>query len=315
MKIPTLIGIALILALTGSLGFWFFNRGEIENKSNFEISDLQVANISNEAVTIIWQTNLATTGQVLYGESENLNRKSADNRDLKNPKERLIHFVTLKNLKPASNYFYRITNNSISYPEKTLEFKTAAIANIDELNFSFIKPLKGTILNTNLNPIDESLIFLKIPGVQDLATFSSTAGNFILPLKLVLTQDLNQIFNIPQNTPATLTVKKGVLESSVKLTISESTVNLPAVTIGSSLDLSNYVPTPLTTISIKTNTKVNFDFNSDGKINSLDLAILRGKATSKSLINPQDRIKFDINSDGIVNREDVDVFSRSLVIN
>lgn len=312
MKIPTLIGIALILALAGSLGFWFFNREEIENKSDLEISDLQLANISNTSVTIIWQTNLAATGQVLYGESENLNQKSADNRDLRNPKERLIHFVTLKNLKPASHYFYKITNNSISYPEKTLKFKTAAIANIDELNFSFIKPLKGTILNINFNPIDESLIFLKIPGVQDLATFSSTAGNFILPLKLVLTQDLNQIFNIPPNTPATLTVRKGKLESSVKFTISESTVNLPAVTIGSSLDLSNYVPTPITIISIKTSPQVNFDFNTDGKINSLDLAILREKVTSKSLLSPQDRLKFDINSDGVVDPEDVDVFSRSI---
>lgn len=315
MKIPTLIGMALIFALVGSLVFWFFSRGDIQNKSNFEISDLQIVNITDTTVTIVWQTNAPAIGEVHFGEFENLNQKSKDNRDLKKLTERLTHFVTIKNLKPDTRYFYKITNNSLSYPDKTLEFKTANINSPYDLNFSFPKPLKGTILNTNLNPIDESLIYLKIPGAQNLATFSSTAGNFILPLKLVLSEDLNQFFNIPSDTQATLIIKKGKLESKVKLFISESTVNLPPIPIGSNLDLSSYVKPPFTTISIRQTKIGSFDFNSDGIINSLDLAILRGKVGSKTLLSPEDQIKFDINSDGVADEEDIDVFSRSLTGN
>lgn len=247
MKIPTLVGLALILALIGSLVFWFFNSEKTQNKSNVETRDLQVVNISDTMVTIVWQTNLPTIGEVHFGESENLNYKSKDNRDLKKPNERFTHFVTLKNLKPYTRYFYRIINNSRSYPaypEKTLEFTTANINNPDDLNFSFLKPIKGTVLNTNLNPIDESLIYLNIPGAQNLATFSSTAGNFILPLKLVLSEDFSQVFNIPPDTQATLTIKKGGLESKINLSISASTVNLPPVSIGSNLDLSSYIKPP-----------------------------------------------------------------------
>lgn len=315
MKIPTLIGIALLIALLTSLGFWFFSRGKDEIKASFVVSELRAVNISDNTATLVWQTNLPTIGQVEYGESENLDQKAIDNRDLKNPSEKLTHFVTLKNLKPNTRYFYKVTNNSVSHPVKAMEFQTANIPQLDDLNFSFIRPLKGTILNTNLNPVDESLIFIEIPGAQPLATFSSTAGNFIMPLKLVLSEDLSQVFNIPSDTSAALTVSKGALESKVKLLISESTVNLPPITLGSNLDLSGYVQSPLKTISIGTTKQVNFDFNTDGKINSLDLAILRGKAGSRSLLNQEDQVKFDVNSDGIVDQEDVSVFSKSLVGN
>lgn len=315
MRIPTLIGIALIIALLGSLGFWFFSREKNQTQTSFAVSNLEIANTSNSAITIVWQTNLPAVGQIHFGESENLNQKASDNRDYKTSTPRLTHFATLKNLKPNTRYLYKIVNDSGSYPLKALEFKTANAANLDDLNFSFIKPLKGTILNTNLNPIDESLIFLEIPGAQSLATFSSTAGNFILPLKLVLNKDLVQVFNIPPGTIAILTVRKGTLESKVKISISDSTVNLPPVTIGSNLDLTNYVKSPLTTITIGQGRKGTSDFNNDGKINSLDLAILRGKAGSRSTLSREDQIKFDINSDGIVDQNDIDVFSRSLVTN
>lgn len=312
MKIPTLIGLAFIIALIGSFGFWFLNQGTAPGV-NFEVTDLQIANISTSNATVVWQTNLPSSGKVVYGESWNLNLESSDNRDSDSPSARKTHFVTLKNLKPNTHYFYKIINNSSNYPPNPLEFKTANLKDSNELNFSFLKPIKGTILSTTLNPVDESLIFLKIPGAQELATFSSTAGNFILPLKLVLDQDLTKIFNIPQNTQATMVVKNNNLESKVKIVISDSTINLPPITIGTSLDLTKYVNTPITKISIQTTSPASFDFNSDGKINSLDLAILREKASSRNLPRPEDISKFDINSDGVIDLDDTEVFSKSLI--
>lgn len=312
MKIPTLIGIALIVALIGSLGLWFYSR-ETPVEDKIEVLDLQTANISGDTATIVWQTNSPAIGEVLFAETENLSQTAPDNRDSKSPLSRITHFVTIKNIKPDTKYFYKIKNNNSITPEKALGFKTSNLKPSEDLDFSFLKPIKGTILNTNLNPIDESLIFLEIPGAQPLASFSSTAGNFILPLKLVLSKDETKIFNIPQDTQATISVKKGKLESRVKIVISDSTVNLPPIAIGNNLDLSNYVHAPITAISFGKESPVSLDFNSDGIINSLDLAILRGKAGTNSLLNIQERQKFDTNSDGIVDQKDVDNFSKTLV--
>lgn len=315
MKIPTLIGIALIIAFISLSAYWFFYTSKSAETAGFEITNLQALNISNNTATIVWQTSSPSQGQVIYGESGNLDLRASDNRDIKKISARVTHFVTLKNLKPNTRYFFKIENNSSAYPETPMEFTTSNLDVDDNLNFSFIKPIKGTILNTNLNPVDESLIFISIPGAQDLATFSSTAGNFIMPLKLVLDKELKQIYNIPNGSSAEMIVKKQELESKVKIIISDSTVNLPPVTIGTSLDLSKYIAPPITVISIGSNRQTNFDFNGDGKINSLDLAILRGKASSRNSSGKEDIQKFDITSDGIINQDDVEVFSRSLVKN
>lgn len=312
MKIPTLIGIALIITIIVSAVLYLY-RQKADSFQKPGITDLQTVNIFEDAATIVWQTDIPLTGEVVYGENENLGSKAPDNRDRGEVKPRITHFVTLNNLKPNTRYLYKVRSGLSEYPEKNMEFTTATEQpSTDEISFSFLKPLKGTILNTNLNPIDESLIFLNIPGAENLATFSSTAGNFILPLKQVYTPALDQIFTVPADTKGTLTIKKGPLQSEVKILISDKTVNLPPVSIGNNLDLTNYKPQPISTISLGANTRIKLDFNNDGKINSLDLAILRGKTTPKKVLNLEEQAGFDVTSDGVVDQKDIDEFSKYL---
>jgi hypothetical protein len=314
MKIPTLIGIALLITLIVSLGLYFYYKKQA-TVINFQITNLEVVNITNTSATIIWQSSSPSAGQVIYSEFEPLNGQAVDTRDRGQLKERLIHFVTLNNLKPGTKYIYKVKNNS-EVMQKSLDFKTANIPDFSEgdLNFSFIKPLKGTVLNANLNPIDESLIFLKIPGAQKLATFSSTAGNFILPLKTVLSQDLSKFFIIAPNTAADLNIVSGKMTSDIKILISENTANLPPIPIGSNLDLSNFKPQPITKIIFNAAPVTGIDFNGDGKVNSLDLAMLRETAKPGGLRGTA-QSKFDINGDGTVDQKDVDEFSKMLTEN
>lgn len=316
MKIPTLLGITLIIAIIGSLVYWFFYRQTIPLGQQIQVKELQAVNISDTSTTLVWQTNTPAFGEVNYGQTQKLGLKASDNRNRFDPKPRLTHFVTITNLKPDTQYFYKISSDSYFYPEKAAAFKTApAIDPSNDLEFSFIKPLKGTILNTNLNPIDESLIFIKIPGAQNLATFSSTSGNFILPLKLVLSEDLSQVFFIPEGTPAKLSIKKGDLTSEVKILISDKTINLPPIPIGNNLDLENFQPQSITKISFGERTQIKLDFNNDSKINSLDLAMLRAQINSRGTPSTENLNRYDVNPDGILDQKDIDAFSKTLQVN
>lgn len=315
MRIPTLVGLALLITLIVSLGLYLYYYKEQPKAADFQITNLEVVNIGRTSATIVWQTSLPTTGIVMYSRSEALSEKAEDNRDRTQSKSRLIHFVTLNNLEPNTRYIYKLKNDS-EVIQKTLDFKTANIppTSSEDLNFSFLKPLKGTVLNTNLNPIDESLIFLEVPGAQKLATFSSTAGNFLLPLRTVLSQDLSQLFIIAPDTQANLTIINGALSSKVKILISDNTVNLPPIPIGSNLDLSNFKPQPISKIIFNLTPSTGIDFNGDGKINSLDLALLRATAKPGGL-KGTGTSKYDINSDGNIDQKDVDEFSRILTGN
>lgn len=312
MKIPTLIGIALLITLLASLGLYFYYSKSQQKPVQFQITTLEVVNITNDSAVVVWQTSIPAVGEVMYSQFEPVSEKATDIRDKGQSKPRLIHFVSLNNLKANTKYIYKVKNDS-EIMQKSLDFKTANIPakNEEDLNFSFNKPIKGTILNSNLNPIDESLIFLQIPGAQKLATFSSTAGNFILPLKTVLSQDLNQFFTIAPETGANLNVVSGALSSDVKIIISDKTVNLPPIPIGSNLDLSNYKPAPKTKIMFNETPSTGIDFNGDSKVNSLDLAMLREMAKPGGL-KGTGTSKFDINSDGAVDQKDVDEFSKIL---
>lgn len=311
MKIPTLVGIALLITLIVSIGLFIYYRSE-KKTAAFQISDVEVVNIGNTTVTVVWQTATPTVGEILYSADESLSEKAVDNRDRRQIRPRLIHFVTINNLKQNTRYFYKVKND-LELSPKALDFKTGnAAAADDELSFSFIKPIKGTVLNTNLNPIDESLVFLKIPGAAKLATFSSTAGNFILPLKTVLSENLNQIYVIAPDSPAELSILKGQLRSTIKIVISEDTVNLPPIAIGSNLDLTNFKPQPLTSIIFGGTRAGSLDFNGDGRTNSLDLAQLREIAKPDGL-KGTDASRYDVNGDGEVNQQDVDEFSKSII--
>lgn len=314
MKIPTLLGIALIVTLTalGAL-YYYYNPAPKEN-INFQVSNLQVVNITDTQATIIWQTSQPKVGEVEYSSFQMNLKKASDNRDHNQSKARMVHFVSLNNLKPDTKYSYKIKNDEALFPDKALEFKTAKVetGSNDDLTFSFVKPIRGTVLNTNLNPIDESLVLVKIEGAQELATFSSTAGNFIMPLKTVLNKSLDKIFTIPNETRAQLIIVKGDLKSEVKIMISEDSLNLPPISIGTNLDLTNYKLKSITKITFSTIPSFGNDFNGDAKVNSLDLALLR-EAAKSGTVNTQSN--FDINKDGIVDQEDVDQFSKSLAGN
>jgi len=312
MRIPTLLGIALILTIIASFVIYYYFGRVREVEYNLEVSDLKVINITGTSVTIAWQSSIPTIGEILYSESENLSKNAADQRT---PADisRSTHFVTINDLKPNTRYFYKTKNDSLVSPTKALQFKTAQFTeNDEEPTFSFSKPLKGTVLNTNLNPTDESLIYLNIPGAQEIGTFSSTAGNFVLPLKTLLNKELTKQFVVEDGTLAELIIVKNNLKSNVKIVISQDSINLPPITIGSNLDLVNFTPQKIKTITFSERQFQGHDFNGDGIVNSLDLAQLKEAVNLPGANSIQSQSKFDVNLDGVIDQKDVESFSKAL---
>lgn len=304
-KIPTLLGLSLLItALVLGIFIYIYSQNlQNQQRTLYMPKELTVTNVFAEQATITWWSDTPTTGQVAYGTGISLNDIQNDNRDLQELKSHQVHFVTLRNLKPETTYKYQVIANSIRFPEKPLTFRTSSALETSTQN----RPLRGSVLNVNLNPIDEALLTLKIDGAADMSTFTSTAGNFIFPLKELRTTDLTAPFAIDSQTPATLIIKKGGLESQVKLNLplDESDL-LPPLTIGQSIDLSDV----LTQMAPprQASSSASFDLNNDGKTNSLDLAIItqnNGKRVSD--IEDTNAKKADLNNDGTIDKNDSDL--------
>lgn len=315
MKIPTLLGLALLITAI-TLGVMLYLHRENQNRQTKPLlapKKIQVVNITDTSVTIVWQTDTETEGQIIFGTALNLNQTRNDNRDKNEPRNHLVHFVTLNGLSADTKYYYKIKSSAFSFPDQSLDFKTAKKIGQPENDFLKLnKPIQGTVLNTNLNPIDEALVFLKIEDASDLATFTSTAGNFIIPLTDLRSASLENYYDIGDKKQAALLIEKGDLSSEVDITLPLTQI-LPPITIGQNINLTNYLSSKKTPSQPKQNdlekpeNVSRFDQNSDGKVNSLDLAKVTDLYNSK-----QKDKKADFNGDGAIDQIDVEILSKTL---
>lgn len=306
-KIPTLLGLSLLItALVLGVFIYFYRQNLLtQQKTLYVPKEVTVTNLFADQATITWWSDDPTIGQVAFGSGNSLNSIQNDNRDTDQTKVHQVHFVTLRNLKPETTYKYQIISSGIRYPEKPLLFKT----NIGLETTTQNRPLRGSVLNVNLNPIDEALVTIKINGASDMTTFTSTAGNFIFPLKELRTSDSSAHFSIDTTTPATLLIKKGTLQSQVELNLPlDNSGLLPPLTIGQNIDLKDILSQITPKKEASSSTTPRFDLNNDGKTNSLDLAIIsqnNGKKVTD--IKDQSGKNADLNSDGIVDKKDAEI--------
>lgn len=313
MKIPTLLGLALLITAI-TLGVMLYLNQDNQKQQTIPLYNpqkIQVVNISDTQLSIVWQTSNQVPGQIIYGQSYNLNNLQNDNRDKTEVKQHLVHFVTLKNLKPDTKYYYQIKSGPFTYPDKYLDFKTAKKLN-ETKDPSLNKPIQGTILNTNLNPVDEALVFLKIEDAQDIATFTSTAGNFIIPLTDLRTTSLETLYKITDKQSAQLLITRAEISSLVDITLPLQTTVLPPLTLGQNINLKNYTGNQVNKTKKQTDLETpeqiaKFDQNKDGKVNSLDQA----KVTDLYNSNQFDK-KADFNLDSRVDQQDIEIISQAL---
>ncbi|MBI2022192.1 fibronectin type III domain-containing protein [Candidatus Daviesbacteria bacterium] len=293
-------------------GVFFYQRQILLNqlKKINTPKNIQIANITDNSVTILWQTDLPVSSHVLFGKKTNLGSNAYDERDNRSKQARLTHFVTLKNLKAETNYNYQIKVSQFLYPQTPLNFKTAkkltSLPSFSNSPLLLNPPLRGSIIDNNFSPIDEAIVLLKIEGVSQLATFSTNSGNFILPLTKILKDDLQDLFDLKPKTHAILTVFSGNSLSEVKVLIPLEESSLPAVKLGQSYDLRESLASPSAKLRQEQQT-LEFDLNHDGQVNSIDLSIVVDNLGKKSK-DPN----ADLNRDGRVDQKDVELMRNAL---
>lgn len=299
IRIPTILGLG-VLAAGLIVGVFLMTNNKFlsfrtQASPATEPKNVTIANVSDTSASIYWQTDDPAPGFIHTGTGPSLDITVKDERDLDNPSNRLFHFVTLNKLTPNTTYFYRIISGAMVYPQgEPLSFTTSSPQEILSLT-----PIIGAVLDENQQPIAEAIVTLDIPGAQNLATVTKTAGNFILPLSRILTQDLTASLILPESSiNATLTVFNNEKSSRVTLQLPLQEQTLPVLILGQNIDFTPEAVSPTTSFSI-------YDLNKDGVVNSLDLATLRS-TTGKDL-KLEDA---DFNRDGVIDQKDADILSK-----
>src|SRR3989344_470473 len=287
IKIPTLLGLALLFTATFlGVAIYLYNQ-EVDKKirTSVEPQNINIINITDTGATIYWQTKVETTGIIHFGQTTKLNQGQQEDQDGRQTKK--THFITINGLDSETKYNFKIKNGNFTFPAETLNFTTAKA---DQKTLTVAKPLTGKVVEPNLEPAEEGMVFLEIPGASKAGSPISSAGNFIIPLANLYTEDLKSRFEIKDGTEGKLTIIKDNLISEVKIMLPQPE-SFPPIILGQNSDFSQI-------LAKKEGAKNNLDLNNDGKVNSVDLSIVILN------LNKRGKNSADVNNDRVVDQKD-----------
>lgn len=298
-KIPTLLGLTIIVAGI-SAGVFLVAKDQIFFASatpNLAPQNVTLSNITDSEVTISWQTTQPTVSFVTFSAKGASPETVLDDTDNLKPKPHSLHYITIKNLQPQSEYSFKIVSGKFSTEEQS--FKTAKFT----LTQNGFAPIRGAVFD-NTTPLENGVAYLSIIGAVVQSSRITSLGNFIIPISLMRQEDLSDIFQPTADEDAKLTIisDKGTATALIK--IKPEGQDLPPVRLGQNIDLTTAATASAKLNSIQLN---NFDLNEDGQINALDYSILLQNFGK----NPKNK-KADLNNDGVVDTKDLSIMAKEI---
>lgn len=150
--------------------------------SGAEIKMIEVTNLRPIQATVVWQSSKKEAGSIVYGEQKDKLVKTAlDDRDVSEKKNNYQnHYVTVRDLKPDTTYFFKINPGGKDFFFKTPVFS----ASKNNFNQFFSKVIK-----TNLVPERNALVLLYIDTVTPLSALTKDSGEWLIPLNSFYEKD------------------------------------------------------------------------------------------------------------------------------
>lgn len=230
-RVPSILAFGIIILMVYVLSSFFSDNPRRLQARPKTVSDIEVANLAHNQATIIWKTNLAETGWVIYGDKENkLTDTAFDDRDLEKVKGRYrLHYVNLKNLRANTRYFFKIiSGNKLVSKDKSHSF---SFVTTHPLVINKLNPAYGKVIYPKGTPVVNALVKLYFINSVTLATLTKNSGEWLIPLGFIVNKKTrNQI--IPNET------------SEVKIEIIDETGEKTVV----SADIKNISPLPRTLV-------------------------------------------------------------------
>lgn len=237
-KIPTLLGLALLAVLIGTIAFVserFFRMPTAAFASDTPM-ETAVTNVTDSSLSVIWTTQRPTTGAVEIREPSGKKHVFFDERDVsaKALRKYPTHSVTVRNLTPATLYTFLILSNGRTFFDSGKPYQGETAPPI-QTPTQGLGPAYGAVMIATNQPADGALVLLTIEGSQLLSSLVKPSGSWLIPLNLIRTQDLTRYLTPAGRMTETLTVSfNGQTTSAVTDTFNDSPV--PTMIIGKSYD-------------------------------------------------------------------------------
>jgi len=293
-KLPTILGI-IILIIGLAAGVFLVTQGQtIFLRASPEVTpnQIKVTNISDNSLTISWTTQRETSGFVRYGETSSLAITLADDRDQVTGETGSFttHYVTLINLKPDTDYYYKIGSGGRTFPTQgePYEAKSAPVAQ------GLLPPsdvASGTVSKSDGTPAEGVVVYLTMANTSPLSALVRSSGSWLIPLNTARTTDLISFAEYDKEAQVIdILVEGGSQGHSSVITTTKNDNPVPPVTLGETYNFrqqaepTEITPPPAETTLTPTPTSTASGFT-PGDIEPTPTATPTGELT---IINPEE---------------------------
>src|SRR3989344_726158 len=224
--------IAAVIVAVSAVIVYYSSSVKFTRASKQTVSKHQVVNVLPQQSGVFWEVPTVDQGWVTYGENPSkLDQVAVDERDIDKRKERLYHYVVLKNLKPDTLYYYRLISNSelISDPAGA-PFTLRTLP--ESLPGNTLSPAYGTIVLPDGQPLEEAVVLVNIGGAVPLASTTGQTGEWLVPMQHIVQKETLRPSTVELNTILTINVYSENQQSVVKSTISKASPLPQTVIIG-----------------------------------------------------------------------------------
>lgn len=260
--IPTIL--ALFILLLGIIaGVVLIKSGfGISTKAKLEITPKQVkiTNISENSFTVSWVTDEQTNCFLKYGTKGEISFTASDERDELSGKQEnfFTHYVTPKNLKPATDYFFKINcggklfdNNGQPYQVKTASSPQGAMPPNDIAY--------GVVLKQDGSSAAGVIVYLSLANAAPLSSLTKASGSWVIPLNFARSPDLSSwaVYDREASIEE-IFVQGGPEGTATAVAVTKYDSPMPAITLGGNFDFRQPPPQPTPTVEQQTTSNSRF---------------------------------------------------------
>ncbi len=243
-RIPTLVGLGvLIIALVAGTILFSQGTGVFAPRATPQTTPkkIKITNITDSSFTVSFLTDEATTGQVIYGQSENkLNTNARDDRDQLSGSvgEYRTHHVTVRGLEASTNYFFVLGTGSGSFDNNGQAFKTKTTQASGVP--SAAKTIYGSVTNPAGSPAEGAIVYIKTNGVGEMSSIVKSSGSWAIPLSNARKADGSGYAQVQDQDVLTVFAQGPANDLTSQVTVQVSDAQpVPSITLGESQDLAS----------------------------------------------------------------------------
>jgi hypothetical protein len=241
IKIPSLLGIVLLLAGVGMTSF-LVDRGVIlqgRAAPDKTPTNIAITNVSPTEFTVMYTTAESVAGSLSYGTNKDGTGSVAlDDRDQQTGRTTAstIHHITVRNLAPDTTYFFSILSGGDVFKNQDEAYEvTTAPALAGTLPEA--TPITGSVSFPETIAQQDLLVVFTSKTLQSRSAVVTADGTYTLPVSGIRTLDLSQYASLTDSTTGELVIVSAGTASHATVLL-QNTDPVPRITFGQSYDFT-----------------------------------------------------------------------------